>query len=67
MLPFMWLGMDWYTTMQFEYLYIILIQVAGIVHPAVQECKLQQNGSYYFYNGTIIYVRILMFTYAFVL
>ena len=67
MLPSMLLGMDWYKTLQFGYLYIILLQVAGIVHPAVPECKLEQNGSYYFYNGTIIYVCILMFTCTFVL
>ena len=46
---------------------IDLIQVAGIVHPPVQECKLQQDGSYYSYNGTIVYVCALICTYTFVL
>lgn len=38
-----------------------LIHVAGdgslanVVHPAVLECNLQQNGSYHYYNGTHVY------------
>ena len=43
----------------YVYVFINLVQLAGIVHPAVPECQLQQNGSSYFYNGSIIYVCTL--------
>ena len=45
----------------FIYVFINLVQLAGIVNPAVPECRLQQNGSSYFYNGTIIYVRTYVY------
>ena len=32
------------------------VQLANVVHPAVLECNLQQNGSYHYYNGTHVYV-----------